>query len=130
MNVLIFVGAVLIAYGLYLEFEGITLIRHCKEETVGTLVGAKAQNDFDRGIGRFCYVPLYSFMVNDKEYVVPGKEYKKHLEDYMIGTQKTVKYCATNPEICIIGGRNGRVGAGIILFILGGFAIFFGLIYS
>ena len=128
MSFLVFIGGVIIAYGLYLEFEGITLIKYCKGKAVGVLVGAKAQNDFERGISSLCYTPLYKFSVNDKEYVVSGKEYKKHPEEYIIGTEKIIKYCETNPEICIIGGKNGRVVTGIILIIIGALVSFFGLV--
>lgn len=127
MNTLGAVGVAFLAFAGWLILDVVFLIRRCKGTAIGTLVQIEETNDYNPYINRtHCYLPVYAYEVGGKEYRNVARIYKTNPEEYELGSTIEVKYCETNPNVCIIGNRNGKVGCGIILIILGLFACFFG----
>ena len=95
------------------------------KKTTGTLVGVEMHSDYEyRNAKKVCFVPVYSFEVDGKEYSGTAKIYKDKAEDYDIGSTATVRYCPANPKVFTVKNRNGRIGISLIFLAIGIFMCF------
>lgn len=120
MTVLVGIGIGLLAIGGYLLIDAVFLIRRCNETATGTLVAIEERDAYEfRNGKKRCFVPVYEYEANGRKYKNAAKIFRNSPEYYEIGSTTEVKYCATNPDVCIITNRNGKVGCGIILIGIG-----------
>lgn len=128
MSVISGIGVAVFAVGIYLIIDALILIRSCTEKTTGVLVVMKASQDYDfRMANKIVYSPVYSYEVEGVEYQSVAKAYTNNPADYEMGSTAVVKYNPYNPEICIIGNRNGKTGMGLILVTIGILLFFIGM---
>ncbi len=96
-----------------------TISRHCTQKVTGELVKINEHGDWDRGRPRGkCYSATYKYVVDDKEYMFTPKKFVNDPQLLEIGSSTEVRYCPTNPEICIIK-RPDKIGVIILCIIIG-----------
>lgn len=108
---------------LFFVITGLVILRTiymyllCNRKTTGKLVAVDERDD--NGSHRKYYVPIYSYEVNGKVYERRGREYSRYAEMYEINSECSVRYNPADPGMCIIKGKVGFIGWGLLTLIAG-----------
>lgn len=127
MSILGIIGIIFLMYATYNAIMTVIIYTICRELTTGTLVATKEQWDYEKAVRSKCYSPVYSYYVDDKEYTYSPKKYKKDPQVYEIGSTVNIKYCRTNPTVCLINNKSDKIGLVIICLIIGISLCFFAI---
>jgi len=120
MFLLVAIGIVLLAVGVYNLINILIFRKYCKETVTAELVDIEEHIDYNRYIPRSkCYSPVYSYTVGEKEYKYSPKSFVTDPMIYDKGSKVEIKYCQTNPNMCFISKKPDKLYVVFICFALG-----------